>query len=239
MAASISASVGAGGTNSPRDVRLVQDLLNRNTGGRLAVDGVCGPLTTDAIRGFQKGFLARPDGRVDPSGLTWRHLSGDETGSQGAAPTRGASSDGASGPADGLSLQQLASRGRGYYSYSAPDRQYGTDAMLRLVVDVGSVLSRSGLAVGVGDISLQQGGRMPPHSTHQSGRNADLRPLRVDNAQGPTSIGDPTYSRASTKILVEALLADSSVKRILFNDTEIPGVRSYTGHHNHLHVELR
>jgi hypothetical protein len=80
---------------------------------------------------------------------------------------------------------------------------------------------------------------MPPHKTHRTGRNVDLRPLRVDNAHGPTSIGDPTYSREGTRDLVQALLANSSVQRILFNDTEIQGVRRSPGHDNHLHVEIR
>jgi hypothetical protein len=60
----------------------------------------------------------------------------------------------------------------------------------------------------------------------------------VGNGRGPTSIGEPTYSRDGTRALVEALLAESSVRRILFNDPEIDGVRSSPGHHNHLHVQL-
>jgi murein endopeptidase len=46
--------------------------------------------------------------------------------------------------------------------------------MIRLVVDVARTVARSGLVIGVGDISFEQGGKMPPHSTHQTG-NADVR----------------------------------------------------------------
>jgi len=232
----ISASVGAGGVNAPADVRVVQDLLNRAARAGLAVDGVCGTLTRDAIVSFQSGFLSSPDGRVDPDGVTLRRLvaaARDRTGKPRSDPAT------ASGPTDGLVLQQLGRHGRGYYSYASADRQYGTDETLRLIADTAAILDRSGLEVGVGDISFAQGGEMPPHKTHRTGRNIDLRPLRVDNAHGPTSIGDPTYSREHTRALVRALLANSSVQRILFNDTEIEGVRRFPGHDNHLHVELR
>jgi penicillin-insensitive murein endopeptidase len=232
----INASVGAGGVNAPADVRVVQDLLNRGARAGLAVDGVCGTLTRDAIVSFQSGFLSSPDGRIDPDGVTLRRLvaaARDHTGKPRSDPAT------ASGPTDGLSLQQLGRSGRGYYSYAAADRQYGTDEMLRLIMDTAARLDRSSLEVGVGDISFAQGGEMPPHKTHRTGRNVDLRPLRVDNAHGPTSIGDPTYSREGTRALIQALLANSSVQRILFNDTEIQGVRRFPGHDNHLHVEIR
>ena len=231
----ITASVGSGGVNWPPDVRLVQDLLNRSVGAELAVDGDCGPQTRDAIVRFQEGFLARPDGRVDPNGLTFRRLVAGARDRQGPArsdPTT------AAGPADGLRLQPLPRRGTGYYSYSAATRQYGTDEMIRLLVSVGATLRRAGLDMGIGDMSFEQGGDMPPHKTHRSGRHVDLRPLRTDANQAPTSIGDPSYSREGTRALVEALLHGASVRRLLFNDREIAGVRPFPRHDNHLHLEL-
>lgn len=231
----ISATVGAGGTNTPADVRTVQDLLNRAADAGLAVDGVCGPATRDAITTYQAGFLRSPDGRVDPGGQTLRRLASqaqEHTGPPRSDPAA------AAGPTDGLRLTQFPGKGLGFYSYEPSERQFCTDEMLRLLTDTAATLHRAGLEIGVGDISFEQGGRMPPHSTHQSGRNADLRPLRADNARAPVSIGDPQYSRDSTRVLVETLLAHSSVRRILFNDGEIAGVRYYSGHHNHMHVEL-
>lgn len=77
--AELTGSVGFQGRNFRDDVRLVQELLNRATRvpwALLAVDGLIGPLTINRIRDFQKhvvGF-ARPDGRVDASGRTWRSL---------------------------------------------------------------------------------------------------------------------------------------------------------------------
>ncbi|WP_327722269.1 peptidoglycan-binding protein [Streptomyces sp. NBC_00490] len=234
-ASSLTASVGIGGTNAPADVRIVQDLLNRAAHTSLAVDGVCGPDTRQAITDYQAGFLRNPDGRVDPGGQTLRRLEAaarDRAGPPRSDPTT------AAGPADGLRLTQFPARGNGHYAYSSPDRQYGTDAMLQLLTSTTAALHRAGLEVGVGDISFQQGGTMPPHSTHRAGRHVDLRPLRTDNARGPVSIGDPRYSRESTRTLVETLLAQGSVRRILFNDAEITDVRHFPGHDNHLHIEL-
>ncbi len=72
------ASVGRGGRNLPDDVRQVQSLLNtRGAAPPLAVDGACGPATIAAIRWFQEQVvrLARSDGRIAPTGRTWRTLS--------------------------------------------------------------------------------------------------------------------------------------------------------------------
>ena len=58
MRIDISASVGRGGVNRPNDVRTIQAALNRlppASGGPirpLAVDGICGPKTIDAIQKF-------------------------------------------------------------------------------------------------------------------------------------------------------------------------------------------
>lgn len=83
MARTITASVGRmGGVNRPQDVRSVQELLNRAptaSGGPtplLAVDGLCGPKTTNAIQRFQQHHFgwSGADGRVDPGGRTLRKL---------------------------------------------------------------------------------------------------------------------------------------------------------------------
>jgi peptidoglycan hydrolase-like protein with peptidoglycan-binding domain len=232
---SIYASVGAGGTNSAGDVRTVQDLLNRGPGAGLAVDGVCGPVTRRAIVSFQSGFLTRPDGRVDPDGETLRRLVAARRQSRQTSDTATAA-----GPADGTRLRQLAQAGHGgSYSYSKAERQYGTDEMLRVLAGTAAELKRIGREMGVGDISFAQGGEMPPHKSHRSGKDVDLRPIRAAGGRGPTSVGEATYDREGTRALVEALRSHSSVRLILFNDTEISGVKFYPKHDNHLHVSMR
>jgi hypothetical protein len=72
----ISASVGFGGVNRPPDVKTIQGLLNlipTLVGGPLAqlvVDGLCGPKTNGAIRGFQQKQFGFADGRIDPGQQT-------------------------------------------------------------------------------------------------------------------------------------------------------------------------
>ena len=76
MSAQIVASVGASGRNRRSDVQTVQHLLAERGVTPGSIDGLCGPRTMQAIMTFQGGFLFRPDGRVDPHGITWRHLTG-------------------------------------------------------------------------------------------------------------------------------------------------------------------
>ncbi|WP_343640355.1 M15 family metallopeptidase [Roseateles sp.] len=80
MQAHLTASVGAAGANRKPDVESVQRLLvaHRLYTGR--VDGLCGPLTVDGILRFQRAFMGKPDGRIDPNGRTLRRLT------EGAAP---------------------------------------------------------------------------------------------------------------------------------------------------------
>ncbi len=74
-------SVGRGGTNRAADVKLVQKLLNaQKIPGvtlPLVVDGKIGSKTIARIEAFQGKIvkLARPDGRVDPNGKTFKMLS--------------------------------------------------------------------------------------------------------------------------------------------------------------------
>lgn len=74
----LTASVGAGGANHPKDARYLQYLLvdwrRTNNLPPIAIDGVVGPRTVDAIRNFQQRETRQVDGRVDPNGPTLRRL---------------------------------------------------------------------------------------------------------------------------------------------------------------------
>lgn len=96
MPISIAASVGEGGVNDPKDLSIVQSLFNKFRTPKLKEDTRCSqkildeikklkdplkirdlkcwPETIKAIKEFQKGFLPKPDGRVDPGGKTWKKL---------------------------------------------------------------------------------------------------------------------------------------------------------------------
>jgi peptidoglycan hydrolase-like protein with peptidoglycan-binding domain len=76
--ARLKGSVGEAAANSRPDVKYVQYLLTDwrlSIGGRpLAIDGIVGPLTSSAIREFQRARSGVVDGRVDPNGRTIRWL---------------------------------------------------------------------------------------------------------------------------------------------------------------------
>jgi hypothetical protein len=80
MPLTISASVGASGTNKLDDTKVVQTLLNRvpPAGGgadpRLVVDGLVGTKTVSAIKAFQLAQGLFVDGRVDPGMMTLQRL---------------------------------------------------------------------------------------------------------------------------------------------------------------------
>jgi len=67
-------AVGDGAKNGSSDVKTVQTLLNSKGFQAGRVDGVCGQKTLAAIRAFQATFLSSPDGVVEPTKATWRHL---------------------------------------------------------------------------------------------------------------------------------------------------------------------
>ena len=81
MPVMITSSVGGKPSqNNPNDVKKIQALLTQvrcgpRPGQQVAVIGVCGQDTIEAIRRFQSFFPgAGADGRVDPGGKTRRHL---------------------------------------------------------------------------------------------------------------------------------------------------------------------
>lgn len=83
----IDSSVGLGGKNKRRDVKVVQRLLNKHSLPplqNLSVDGIAGQNTFDTIRHFQSVIvkMRTPDSKVDPGGKTLRHLN------RGALPAK-------------------------------------------------------------------------------------------------------------------------------------------------------
>ena len=72
----LTAAVGANAPNKHDDVAVVQSLLQSNGCDPGKIDGNCGPKTIAAIQKFQARYMAVPDGRVDPHGLTWQKLTG-------------------------------------------------------------------------------------------------------------------------------------------------------------------
>lgn len=218
----IKKSVGSRGQNTVADVEIVQKLLNQWAdqvpAKPLVVDGFCSERTIMGITLFQSRVMSflEPDARVDPGGKTLKALN--------------------RGP---LKLVQIPKTGPGHYSYAERKEQFGTKKTVASIQRAAKLMAAQGLEIGVGHISLKAGGKFPPHKSHQSGTDVDIRPLRSDGKHIPVTISNRAYSSANTAALVKILRADPNLKGILFNDSGITGVRKFRGHHNHLHVKFK
>lgn len=225
MAVRINGSVGAGGRNNTADVLAIQTLLNKWTTPPIALTGVCSGAADDptvvAIRAFQARYSRNPDGRVDPGGSTLRRLNQEP-------------------------LVQLPQNpvGAGYYSYSGAARQWGTQATIDALGEIGRqfLWNNPTSLMAIGDISFEFGGAMAPHDSHREGKHIDLRPLRKDNAQVPVLYTDTdNYDQEKTKLLIELFLSHRNVRSILFNDPVINAldrVSYWRNHDNHFHVSM-
>ena len=97
--------------------------------------------------------------------------------------------------------------------------------------------------VAVGDASLQHGGDIAGHETHERGLDVDLRLMRKgkDQCRWGGNYRASTYDRAATRALVKAIRATAPghVKLIYFNDPVLikEGLTTrFAGHDDHLHV---
>ncbi len=138
----------------------------------------------------------------------------------------------------------LPESGPGFRAYQPrAERRWGRPETIAALLAVGAAWQRghpSGPRVQVGDISFRGGGPMPPHKSHQTGLDVDIRPLRGDAREAPVRYGDSAYSRPLTQLLVDTVRGNNAarVAFILFNDPQVKGVRPWQGHENHLHVRF-
>jgi V8-like Glu-specific endopeptidase len=140
---------------------------------------------------------------------------------------------------------QLPISGMGYYSYAQfRAKQYGLADTIKAIQKIGELWftdHRSGPLIGVGNISKQGGGPVPPHSSHQTGLDVDFRLLRTDGARIGITFRSPSYSRTRTQALVNTIRSNPilQVKLILCNDDRLQGVQPWPGHDDHLHVRFQ
>lgn len=159
------------------------------------------------------------------------------------------------GTANGGWLQRgvmLPKKGPGFYTYNpntqvypnAPDRRYGTDTLVRDLVDLTewwSVRHPDGPRLGIGDLSWRSGGRLDNHASHQSGVDVDIRLPRRDGVEGAANPGN--YDRAKTQQIVDWWLAHGDIEYIFYGPSlRISGdsrVMEWPDHDDHLHVRIR
>lgn len=148
-----------------------------------------------------------------------------------------------------VGFELLPTSGSGYYHYAGGDDPtsdvWGHPGTINCVEEV----ARKWAArypkrprIGVGDISLKNGGRFRPHKSHRRGVDVDIRPMKA-RGEGPVSVGQPSYSRKYTRDMIVLFVETCNVKRVYFNDISLARkmdkVSTHPGHHNHVHFTLR
>ncbi|HYI94834.1 MAG TPA: penicillin-insensitive murein endopeptidase [Bryobacteraceae bacterium] len=213
----------------PAYYKWVQESLNKILGLSLVTDGAVGSATKAAIRDFQKKVGISVTGAVDCN--TEGKLI-ENNGCRMPHP---------------LVDTQLPVSGPGYYSYKTTLRhkQFGLSETIAALKDIGSrwaAAHPSGPRYGIGEISLQGGGCISGHASHQMGIDVDLAVMRKDGKGGHSNYRDKsTYSQSLTQELVNLIRTNKvlPVQMILFNDPAVTGVKKWPNHDNHLHVRFR
>jgi len=138
---------------------------------------------------------------------------------------------------------KIAAEGVGFSCYGSDHKRYGRSEVIKAVKYVCEEWGKrypSGPRIGVGNLSLSNGGRMEPHVSHTDGVDVDLAPFASTNEEIGLTWQSAKYSRSRTQELVDLVLNNPilGVRVILFNDPKINGVIPWSGHDNHLHVSF-
>ena len=97
------------------------------------------------------------------------------------------------------------------------------------------------------DMSKQEGGDWPPHSSHQNGRDVDVRYVRKDNDEAPLDIkiNPQDYDDSATVKLMNCLFENGEPVLIIVSDvcglgfTNIQVIYDSLGNHdNHFHLRI-
>jgi peptidoglycan hydrolase-like protein with peptidoglycan-binding domain len=206
--------------NSGNAVSALQNQLNEKRNAGLAVTGVFDSATDTAVRNFQSHAGIGADGIVGPT--TWRNLVWH------------------------YDLPNFGINGVCDYSTSnGTAANWGTAQAIGQIEAAGVRFAATGNGeIPIGDISLEHGGDIAGHESHEQGIDVDVRPANINNGQcsAPQSWNTAGYDRAGTQAMIDAILdtAPGQVSVIYFNDPNLNGyrgvVRPLTGHDNHLHI---
>ncbi|MCI0689063.1 MAG: penicillin-insensitive murein endopeptidase, partial [Sporichthyaceae bacterium] len=208
------------GSSGPA-VRALQVELNKKRRLALVVDGQFGPATRSAVVSFQGHAGIAADGVVGPT--TWRNLVWHY-----AYPSLASLCD-----------QDPAGNGTA---------NWGTGPTIGQLEAAAASFAGTGQGrVPLGDVSFEHGGDIPDHSTHETGMDVDIWPIRTDSAQctaGRITWQSASYDRAATRQLVQAIRATApgQVQSILFNDPVLinEGLTTFFANHdNHLHINYQ
>jgi PKD repeat protein len=143
-----------------------------------------------------------------------------------------------------IPLTPLSPRqGNGYYSYVPTSMQYGQQKTIDSLIRIANEwynLHPNGPRIGIGSISFEGGGPFPPHKSHQTGMDVDIR-VMLSGTEGNVRWQDPNYDRDLTRELIQLIRQNGNIKTIYFNDPQLISegiVKYWPRHDNHLHVRF-
>lgn len=149
-------------------------------------------------------------------------------------------------PYSRVGFVQLPASGAGFYGYNRASARWGKPVLVYGLLSTAARWRASGTLprIGVGDISLINGGPISGHVSHQLGEDVDLRLVAQGSYEGPFLYTSSVYSRSRTRTLITNFLnRDLPVEIIFFNDAVVHNALSYVSpwpnHDNHLHVRLK
>lgn len=111
---------------------------------------------------------------------------------------------------------QLPAEGEGYRLLTDNDRHFGTPRFVGAIQRAAAMVGRErpGSTLTVGDLSARNGGKISSHSSHRSGRDADLLLYMT------TLEGAPVTSSGFVHVGTDGLAWDEGDKRFLRFDVE-------------------
>lgn len=139
-----------------------------------------------------------------------------------------------------MNLVELPPVGVGYYYYGAANQRWMLPQVMAALGEACATMYRDfGLEVGIGNASLEHGGPVAGHVSHQGGLDVDVRPARRDRQPLPVNIKTQPkeYDQFLTRTLINRLQRVRFTKFII-NDSALAGmagISSLKGHDDHLH----
>lgn len=144
-------------------------------------------------------------------------------------------------------FSQLAFAGPGYecYGYGSDGRHhYGRSSVIQAIKHICEKWAKNhpdAPRIGVGDISLPDGGDTPRHASHEDGMDVDFSLVTNNGREEPSNWQAGNYSRKLTQAFIDIVINNSVLppRVILFNDPQAQGVQFHAGHDDHIHVRFQ
>jgi uncharacterized protein YgiM (DUF1202 family) len=134
----------------------------------------------------------------------------------------------------------LPASGPGFYSYSSSSRRWGRPSLIYAIQRTGLRMREKRLPrIGVGDVSLVNGGDISGHASHERGEDVDVRLMAKSGEGAGVSRFSSNYSRSRTQTLVNVFRSEVPVELIFFNDRAVRHTQPWVGHDDHLHIRIR